>query len=38
VRRECTAQNWPASAQLFSALAKTGLDEARATLAGLLVG
>jgi len=38
VRRECAAQNWPASAQLFSVPAKTGLDEARATLAGLLVG
>jgi GTP-binding protein len=38
VRRECTAQDWPATAQVFSVLAKTGLDEARATLAGLLVG
>ena len=38
VRKECAAQQWPASAQLFSALAKTGLDEARATLAALLVG
>jgi GTP-binding protein len=38
VRKECAAQNWPASVQLFSVPAKTGLDEARATLAGLLVG
>jgi GTP-binding protein len=38
LRRECTAQGWPATAQVFSVLAKTGLDEARATLAGLLVG
>ena len=38
VRKECVAQGWKATAQLFSALAKTGLDEARATLAGLLVG
>ena len=36
VRRECKAQGWTASAQLFSSLAKTGLDEARAALAGLL--
>jgi GTP-binding protein len=36
VRKECAAQGWSASAQLFSALAKTGLDEARAKLAGLL--
>jgi GTP-binding protein len=32
VRRECKAQGWPATAQLFSALSKSGLDEARATL------
>ncbi|MGA9335011.1 MAG: ribosome biogenesis GTP-binding protein YihA/YsxC [Rudaea sp.] len=32
VRRECVAQGWPASAQLFSSLAKTGLDEARGIL------
>jgi GTP-binding protein len=36
VRRECKAQDWPASAQLFSSLAKTGLDEARGALSGLL--
>jgi GTP-binding protein len=36
VRKECTAQGWPATAQLFSVLAKTGLDEARAKLAALL--
>jgi len=36
VRKECVAQGWHATAQLFSALAKTGLDEARATLADLL--
>lgn len=36
VRAECAAQGWPATAQLFSALAKTGLDEARAALWGLL--
>ena len=36
VRKECAAQGWPATAQLFSALAKTGLDEARAKLAALL--
>jgi GTP-binding protein len=38
VRKEFAAQGWPASVQLFSAFAKTGLDEARAMLAGLLVG
>ncbi len=38
VRKECAAQGWPATAQLFSAPAKTGLDEARATLLGLLAG
>jgi len=36
VRKECTAQGWRATAQLFSAMKKTGLDEARSTLAGLL--
>ena len=36
VRKECVAQSWGATAQLFSVLAKTGLDEARATLYGLL--
>jgi GTP-binding protein len=38
VRKECAAQGWPATAQSFSALAKTGLDEARAVLIGLLAG
>jgi GTP-binding protein len=37
VRRECKAQGWPATAQLFSAPARTGLDEARKILHGLLV-
>jgi len=37
VRKECVAQGWGATAQLFSAMAKTGLDEARSTLCGLLV-
>jgi GTP-binding protein len=37
VRKEGAAQGWPASAQLFSATAKTGLDEARAKLMDLLV-
>ena len=36
VRRECKAQGWPASAQLFSSPAKSGLDEARMTLYALL--
>ena len=36
VRKECAAQGWPATAQLFSAQAKTGLDEARAAIADLL--
>jgi GTP-binding protein len=36
VRREFKAQGWPASVQLFSSLAKTGLDEARMTLYALL--
>ena len=31
------AQGWPATAQLFSATAKTGLDEARSKLMDLLV-
>ena len=35
VRREIKAERWPATAQLFSAFDKTGLDEARAHLAGL---
>ena len=36
VQRECKAQGWPASVQLFSAPANTGLDEARMTLYALL--
>jgi GTP-binding protein len=36
VRKECAVQGWPATAQLFSVLAKTGLDEARAKLSELL--
>ena len=36
VRKECASQGWNASVQLFSALGKSGLDEARAKLAGLL--
>jgi GTP-binding protein len=36
LRKECVAQGWPATAQLFSALAKTGVDEARAALLRLL--
>ena len=36
VRKECTAQGWPAQMQLFSAHAKTGVDEARTTLRSLL--
>ena len=36
LREECAAQEWQATAQLFSALAKTGLDEARARLMDLL--
>jgi GTP-binding protein len=36
VRRACKAEGWPATAQLFSSLNKTGLDEARATLLELL--
>ena len=38
VRAECAKQGWTATAQLFSALAKTGLDEARTVLMGLLAG
>lgn len=38
VRKQCTTQGWPATAQSFSALAKTGLDEARAVLIGLFAG
>ena len=36
VRRESKAQGWPATVQLFSAHAGTGLDEARMTLYRLL--
>ncbi|HEX6834086.1 MAG TPA: ribosome biogenesis GTP-binding protein YihA/YsxC [Rudaea sp.] len=36
VRRECGAQGWPATAQLFSSMAKTGVDEARSKLFALL--
>jgi GTP-binding protein len=36
VRKECNAQGWPATVQLFSAMSKTGLDEARAKLMELL--
>jgi GTP-binding protein len=36
VRKECTANGWPAQMQLFSALAKTGVDEARMALGNLL--
>lgn len=36
LRRDAKANGWPATAQLFSAPAKSGLDEARATLYGLL--
>jgi GTP-binding protein len=36
LRKECTAQGWPATAQLFSSLAKTGLDEARMALIAML--
>ena len=38
VRRACKAEGWPASVQLFSAHAKTGLDEARAAIDALLDG
>ena len=36
VRKECAAQGWRGTAQLFSAVKKTGLDEARSILGGLL--
>jgi GTP-binding protein len=36
VRKECATQGWKAAAQLFSAQAKTGLDEARAAISALL--
>ncbi|HST29147.1 MAG TPA: ribosome biogenesis GTP-binding protein YihA/YsxC [Rudaea sp.] len=36
VRKACAAEGWPAGVQLFSATAKTGLDEARAAIAALL--
>ena len=36
VRRECAVQGWPATAQVFSAPEKTGMDEARTALGSLL--
>jgi GTP-binding protein len=36
VRAECAKQGWTATAQLFSALSKAGVDEARTTLGTLL--
>jgi hypothetical protein len=36
VRAECKRADWNATAQLFSAQAKTGLDEARAAISALL--
>jgi GTP-binding protein len=36
VSRAIAAQNWPAQVQLFSALQRTGIDEARAAIAALL--
>ncbi len=36
VRKECAAQGWSPHMQLFSAHAKTGVDEARTALNGLL--
>jgi len=38
VRKECASQGWSASAQLFSSLGKSGLDEARSKLMDLLAG
>jgi len=38
VRKECASQGWNASAQLFSSLGKSGLDEARSKLMDLLAG
>jgi GTP-binding protein len=38
VRKECAAQGWTSRIQLFSAQAKTGLDEARTSLDDLLAG
>jgi GTP-binding protein len=35
-RAVCQTQAWPATAQLFSALSRTGLDEARAAIVALL--
>ena len=35
-RKECAANGWPARMQLFSAQAKTGVDEARVALGNLL--
>jgi GTP-binding protein len=36
VRKECAAQGWTSQLQLFSAQAKTGVDEARGALDALL--
>jgi GTP-binding protein len=36
VRKECVGQGWPASAQLFSATSRNGVDEGRSALAALL--
>jgi len=36
VRKECAALGSPASVQLFSALGRQGIDEARAAIAALL--
>jgi GTP-binding protein len=38
VRKECAAQGWTSQMQLFSAQAKTGVDEARGALDALLNG
>ena len=38
VRKECAAQGWTTHMQLFSAQAKTGVDEARTALDALLNG
>lgn len=38
VRRECKAEGWPATVQLFSSLDKVGLDDARAAIGRLLAG
>lgn len=38
VRRAIAAEGWPATVQLFSSAAKTGLDDARGAIAALLDG